>query len=69
MSGSRRLTVMANIFNLFNENKITYYDQDVQLTAGAPNPDYGKPVNSLLSGTPPQYQAPRNIQFGVRIEF
>ena len=69
MSGSRRLTLMANVFNVLNEQKITYYDQDVQLNAGAVNPDYGKPVNSLLSGTPPQYQAPRNIQFGVRIEF
>jgi outer membrane receptor protein involved in Fe transport len=69
IGGARRLTFLADVFNLFNQNRITGYDQDVQLTAGAPNPDFGKPVNSLLSGTPPQYQAPRNLRVGVRFEF
>jgi outer membrane receptor protein involved in Fe transport len=65
----RKITFMADVFNLFNQTRITGYDQDVQLNAGAPNPDFGKPVNSLLSGTPPQFQAPRNMRVGVRFEF
>jgi outer membrane receptor protein involved in Fe transport len=67
--GGRKVTFMADAFNLFNQQRITGYDQDVQLNAGAPNPDFGKPVNSLLSGTPPQFQAPRNLRVGVRFEF
>jgi len=39
------------------------------LTAQANNPDFGKPVNSLLAGTPPQFQAPLNLRLGVRFEF
>jgi hypothetical protein len=60
---------MAEAFNLFNERRIIGYDQDTQLNASTPNPDFGKPVNSLLSGTPPQYQAPFNLRVGVRFEF
>ena len=26
------------------------------------NPDFGKPVNTMLSGNPPQFQAPRNMR-------
>ncbi len=48
---------------------VTSYDQNTQLTYPNVNPDFGKPVNSLLSGTPPQFQAPRNIRLGVRFEF
>jgi hypothetical protein len=69
MGTNRRLTFLADIFNLFNETRVTSYDQNTQLTYPNVNPDYGKPVNSLLSGTPPQFQAPRNIRLGVRLEF
>jgi hypothetical protein len=68
-SGRSKLTVLAEVFNLFNEQRVLSYDQNTQLTASQDNPDFGKPVNSLLSGTPPQFQAPRNIRLGVRIQF
>ena len=67
--GGKKITFLADVFNLFNQQRITNYDQNLQLNAGAPNPDFGKPVNSLLSGTPPQFQAPRNMRVGVRFEF
>jgi len=60
---------MAEAFNLFNERRINGYDQDTQLGASTANPDFGKPVNSLLSGTPAQYQAPFNLRVGVRFGF
>ena len=69
MGSSRRVTFLADIFNLFNQTRVTSYDQNTQLTYPNVNPDFGKPVNSLLSGTPPQFQAPRNIRLGVRFEF
>ena len=69
IGGSRKITFMADVFNLFNEQRTIGYDQDVQLTGGTTNPDFGKPVNSLLSGTPAQFQAPRNVRAGIRFEF
>lgn len=69
MGGSRKVTFLADIFNLFNSRRVTSYDQNTQLTYPNTNPDFGKPVNSLLSGTPPQFQAPFNVRVGVRFEF
>jgi outer membrane receptor protein involved in Fe transport len=69
VGGKKRLTFTADIFNLFNERLVTGYDQNTQLNSSTPNLDYGKPVNSLLSGTPPQYQAPFNARVGVKFEF
>jgi len=69
MGANKRLTFLADIFNLFNNTQVTSYDQNTQLTYPNVNPDFGKPVNSLLSGTPPQFMAPRNIRLGVRFEF
>ena len=64
-----KMTFMADIFNLFNETRTIGYDQDTQLTSSTVNPDFGKPVNSLLSGTPAQFQTPRSMRVGVRFEF
>ena len=69
ISGARKLTFTADAFNLFNERRIIGYDQDTQLSAGTANPDFGKPVNSLLSGTPPQYQVPFSLRVGAKFEF
>jgi outer membrane receptor protein involved in Fe transport len=69
MGANKRLTFLADIFNLFDQTRVTSYDQNTQLTYPNVNPDFGKPVNSILSGTPPQFQAPRNIRLGVRFEF
>jgi hypothetical protein len=69
MASERRVTFLADIFNLFNERRITYYEQNTQLDNGVPNPDFGKPVNTGLAGTPPQFQAPFNMRVGIRFEF
>ena len=69
LSGVRKLTFTADAFNLFNQRRITGYDQDTQLSAGTANPDFGKPVNSLLSGTPPQFQVPFSLRFGAKFGF
>ena len=69
MGANRRLTLMAEFFNLFNSTRVTSYDQNTQLTYPAVNPDFGAPVNSNFGGTPPQFQAPFNMRLGVRFEF
>ena len=67
--GGRRITLTADVFNLFNETRTIGYDQDTELNAGTANPDFGKPVNSLIGGTPPQFQVPRALRIGARFEF
>ena len=69
MGTNRRLTFLADIFNLFNQQRVLSYDQNTQLTYPNPNPDFGTPVNTNFLGAPPQFQSPRNIRLGVRFEF
>jgi hypothetical protein len=72
VGGARALTFVADIFNLFNQKRITGYDQNFQIlntTNGQTNPDYGKPVNTLLGGTPAQFQAPIAARVGVKFSF
>jgi len=69
VQGARSVTVLADVFNLFNEKRIINYDQNTELSAGTANKDFGKPVNSLVSGTPAQYQVPITLRIGARFEF
>jgi len=69
MNGARKLTLLGEMFNLFNERRVLSYDQYTQLTYPNTNLDFGKPVNTILSGAPPQFQAPINVRLGVRFEF
>jgi Carboxypeptidase regulatory-like domain/TonB-dependent Receptor Plug Domain len=69
IGGSRRITFTADVFNLFNQTRTIGYDQDTELNASTANVDFGKPVNSLLGGTPPQFQIPRALRVGARFEF
>jgi len=68
-ASNRRVTFVADVFNLLNLRRVTGYDQDTQLDASTDNPDFGKPIATILSGNPPQFQAPRNLRLGVRFEF
>ena len=66
-SGNMRLVLLADVFNIFNVQRTTNYDNWSQLSLGVANPDFGKPISQIISG--PQYQAPRQIRFGARFEF
>ena len=66
---ARALTLLADVFNLFDERKVTAYDQWTQLGFQVANPDYGAPVTELLSGRPPQFQAPFEMRLGARLTF
>jgi hypothetical protein len=66
---ARNVTLLADIFNLFDTQTVQAYDQWTQLTGPVPNPDFGAPITQVLSGAPPQYQVPRQIRFGARLSF
>jgi outer membrane receptor protein involved in Fe transport len=69
LEGSRNVTLLADVFNLFDTQTVLMYDQWTQLTGPAPNPDFGAPITQVLAGAPPQFQTPRQIRLGARLSF
>jgi hypothetical protein len=69
LGGSRRIVLLADVFNLFDLQRVIDYDNYSELGFNVANPDFGKPVTQLLGGSPPQFQTPRQIRFGARFEF
>jgi outer membrane receptor protein involved in Fe transport len=69
LGGNRNVTLLADIFNLFNSQTVTMYDQWTELTGPVPNPDFGAPVTQVLAGAPPQFQLPRQVRLGARVSF
>jgi outer membrane receptor protein involved in Fe transport len=69
LQGARNVTLLADVFNLFDAQTVLMYDQWTQLDGPVTNPDFGKPVTQVLSGAPPQFQTPRQVRFGVRFNF
>lgn len=67
--GDRNLTLLADVFNLFDTQTVLMYDQWTQLTGPAPNPDFGAPITQVLLGAPPQFQTPRQVRLGARFSF
>jgi hypothetical protein len=65
--GSRRIVVLADVFNLFDQQRTIDYDNFSELSFGVANPDFGKPISENVAG--PQFQRPRQIRFGARFEF
>jgi hypothetical protein len=60
MPGSRRLTLMADVFNLFDSQRVTAYDDYVESTFLSSNPDFGSRL---------VYQLPLQVRLGARFEF
>jgi hypothetical protein len=69
LGGSRTVTLLADVFNLFDTRTVLMYDQWTQLTGPVPNPDFGAPITQVLAGAPPQFQTPRQIRLGARVSF
>jgi len=63
----RRVVLIADVFNLFNTQRITDYNNFTELSFGVPNPDFGQPYSAVLGI--PAYQTPRQVRLGARIEF
>lgn len=54
------LILLADFFNLFNQQDVLRYREFTQLTVGVPDPDFGKAL---------EYANPLTARFGVRFEF
>lgn len=66
---ARSITLLADIFNLFNTQRALTYDQWTELGFQVPNPDFGEPITQLLPGHPPQFQPPFQMRVGARFTF
>jgi hypothetical protein len=65
--GTRRVTLLADAFNLFNLKRALDYDSWTDIGFGVTNPDFGKPISQLTAG--PAFQAPFALRIGARFEF
>jgi hypothetical protein len=57
-----RLAVIAEAFNVFNEEFYTNYDGLIRPLTGPPNPTFGKPRAIVANSQ-------RRFQYGLRVSF
>jgi hypothetical protein len=70
LGSARHLSLVADVFNLFDQQTVQSYDMWSSLTfSGGPNPNYGYPTSSVLNVAGPQRQAPRQVRLGARFTF
>ncbi len=62
------MTVLADVFNLFNRRAALNYDNWSEITFGAVNPNFGQPTLGGGSSTS-SFQAPLSIRFGARFDW
>ena len=67
LGGERRIVLIADVFNLFNTQRVTDYNSYTETSFGSLNPDFGQPYSAVLGL--PAFQAPRQVRLGARIEF
>jgi outer membrane receptor protein involved in Fe transport len=64
LGGNRRLTLLADAFNLFNIRRPTDYNAATEISFEVPNPDFGTITNQNIAGQ--MYQAPFALRLGAR---
>ena len=62
---AQQVILLADVFNLFNQQRALDYDPDTQTSFPILNPDFGQPSRANLA----QLQTPRQIRLGVRFQF
>lgn len=66
--GGRRLTLLADAFNLFNIRRVTDYNAATAFPDfSTRNPDFGTPTSANVSGQ--MYQTPFQLRLGARFAF
>jgi hypothetical protein len=58
--GDQSLVLLADVFNMFDTQEVTGYDNYTESAFGVPNPDFGRVI---------AYQAPRQIRVGARFSW
>jgi len=66
-SGNRRVAAILDVFNLFNTQRVTDFNNYTETSFGATNPDFGQPYSAVLGV--PAFQLPRQVRLGLRVEF
>lgn len=65
--GERRVTLLADAFNLFNLRRTIDYNTFTELEFGVPNPDFGTPTSGNVAGQ--MFQQPFSLRLGARFEW
>jgi hypothetical protein len=65
---SQRLILLADVFNLFNDQDPLNYDMFNEANFGVPNPNFGEPITPN-GGNVNSFQLPRQIRLGARFEW
>jgi hypothetical protein len=68
LGGPRKITLLADGFNLLNRQEPQNYDYCSELSFTVPNPDFGAPSNGCAERVP-SFAAPRAIRIGARFEW
>ena len=68
INDKQRVVLMADVFNVFNRQTATNYDNYRDRGFQTFNPNLGLPVNGGNSSTP-SFQAPRAVRVGARFEW
>ena len=66
--GAQRLMLIADAFNLFNNQDPLWYDTNIDRSFQSPNPNYGQPSNGGGSSSA-SYRAPFSLRLGARFEW
>jgi hypothetical protein len=69
VAGTRNLTFIADLFNVFNQRRTLDYDTWTELSFRVPNPDFGAPVSKVTTNALPQFQTPFQLRVGARFSF
>jgi len=62
---AQHVVLMADVFNLFNQQRALDYDPDTQTSFPVLNSDFGQPSRANLA----QLQTPRQLRLGIRYQF
>ncbi|HEX5042007.1 MAG TPA: hypothetical protein VFV75_03825, partial [Candidatus Polarisedimenticolaceae bacterium] len=65
--GKQLVRLGATVFNVFNDQEITYINDNVESTAGVLDPDFGRPLN--VANAQQAYNTPRSVRFSARWSF
>ncbi|HET7295175.1 MAG TPA: hypothetical protein VFM88_22345, partial [Vicinamibacteria bacterium] len=68
VNDSQRLVLIADAFNLFDNQDANWYDVYTETTPGAINPNFGHPTFGGAASTN-SFHLPRQIRLGARFEW
>ena len=68
VGGRRSVSLIADVFNIFNRQTVADYNNWFETTFGSLNADYGVAgASSVVAGQ--QFLTPRQLRVGARLEF